>query len=132
MIILFVCTGNAFRSPVAESLLKKLRSDIRVDSAGIYPARRIASNAKRLLKNESAMGYLKASPEGVYEKRMAEYDLIIVMKEEHRRKVINWFPHIKAKVEVWDIDDPYFLPYSHDQKIFEEIRKKVISLAHSL
>jgi len=36
--VLFVCSGNAYRSPVAEALLKKLRPDIKVDSAGIDPA----------------------------------------------------------------------------------------------
>ncbi|UCH71344.1 MAG: low molecular weight protein arginine phosphatase, partial [Candidatus Bathyarchaeota archaeon] len=34
MKVLFVCTGNSFRSPVAEALLKKLRNDLEVESAG--------------------------------------------------------------------------------------------------
>jgi len=130
--ILFVCTGNSFRSPVAEALLKKFRSDLRVDSAGTFPARRIASNAKRLLEKEKALGYLKGSPEGIDEKRMEEYDRIIAMEEEHSRIILEGHPRVQDKVEVWNIEDPYFLPPGHDKKIFEEIKRKVMKLAHFL
>ena len=37
MKILFVCSGNACRSPLADALLKKLRPDVEVDSAGFEP-----------------------------------------------------------------------------------------------
>jgi protein-tyrosine-phosphatase len=33
--VLFICSGNAFRSPVAEALLKKAKPDLKADSAGI-------------------------------------------------------------------------------------------------
>jgi hypothetical protein len=39
--VLFVCTGNAYRSPICEGLLKKLRPDLEVDSAGSRIACRI-------------------------------------------------------------------------------------------
>ena len=35
--ILFVCTGNTCRSPMAEALLKKMNlTDVEVRSAGVY------------------------------------------------------------------------------------------------
>jgi len=84
MKILFVCTGNSFRSPVAEALLKKFRGDLEVDSAGTFPASMIAPNAQRLLERENASKNLKKSPEGIEQKNIEEYDLIVAMKEEHR------------------------------------------------
>ncbi|MHA2405466.1 MAG: arsenate-mycothiol transferase ArsC, partial [Candidatus Hermodarchaeia archaeon] len=36
MKVLFVCTGNACRSPAAEALLKKFNPQIDVDSAGTH------------------------------------------------------------------------------------------------
>jgi len=59
MNVLFVCTGNSFRSAVAETLLKTLRHDLKVESAGTQPARKIASNAKMFLEEEGALENLK-------------------------------------------------------------------------
>ena len=55
MKILFVCTGNSYRSPIAEALLKKVRGDLEVESAGTHPAGMIASNSKKILEKENAM-----------------------------------------------------------------------------
>jgi len=32
MKILFICSGNAYRSPLAEALLKKLRPDLEIET----------------------------------------------------------------------------------------------------
>lgn len=132
MKILFVCTGNAFRSPVAEALLKKLRGDLEADSAGTYPASRVAPNAKRLLERENASKNLKKTPEGIEQKNVEEYDLIVAMKEEHRDYLLKEYPQLSEKVIVWDIDDPYLLPAGSDRRILKEIREKVRELSASL
>ena len=36
MKIMFVCTGNTCRSPMAEVIFKSIKSDIEVSSAGIF------------------------------------------------------------------------------------------------
>jgi protein-tyrosine phosphatase len=130
--ILFVCTGNSFRSPVAEALLKKLRKDLEVDSAGMQPAWDIAPNARELLKEENAFGELKKMPEWVGEKNLIEYDLIIVMEEQHKEQILMFHPQIRNKTIVWDVEDPINLPAGSDKKILEEIKKKVKKLADSL
>ena len=65
MKILFVCTGNSYRSPIAEALLKKVRGDLEVESAGTQPAGMIAPNAKKFLERENALEKLKRRPEGI-------------------------------------------------------------------
>jgi len=130
---LFVCTGNSFRSPVAEALLKKLRKDIEVKSAGTEPAHGIAPNAKELLEKENASTYLKEKPEALNEKTVAEADLIVVMKEKHKQEIMRRYSsNVEEKIRVWNIEDPLFLPAGHDKIIFEIIKKKVEDLAHSL
>ncbi|MDH5460648.1 MAG: low molecular weight phosphatase family protein [Candidatus Bathyarchaeota archaeon] len=131
MKILFVCTGNSFRSPVAEALLKTLRGDLEADSAGTHPASTIAPNAKRLLEKMNAAKNLK-TPEGVNQKNLEEYDLIVAMKEEHNNHIINKHPHLKEKIIIWNIDDPYFLPTGSDRRILKEIEENVRELSASL
>lgn len=132
MRILFVCTGNSFRSPAAEALLKKLRKDLKVDSAGMQPAWAIAPNAKELLEKENALEELKNTPEWIGEKNLDDYDLIIVMEERHKRQILMFHPQIQSEIIVWNIKDPIRLPPGSDKKILEEIKKKVRNLAGSI
>jgi len=132
MKILFVCTGNSFRSAVAEALLKKLRSDFVVESAGIEPASHIAENAKSLLKKENALGNLKSEPEGIEQKGVEGYDLIIVMQERHKQIIVERWPKAEKKIQVWNIDDPIYLPSGSAQKIFAKIKNKVLGMARTL
>lgn len=132
MKILFVCTGNSFRSPVAEAFLKKFRKDLEVESAGMHPASAIAPNAKELLEEENAAEELKKVPEWVGEKNLSEYDLIIVMEERHKQQIVMFHPQIQNKITVWYIEDPIYLPAGSDKRALEKIKKKVKKLAASL
>jgi len=132
MKVLFVCSGNAYRSPVAEALLKKFRPDIQVDSAGTNPVLpRISEGARNFLKMENALNYLKGEPEGLDEKKLDKYNLIVVMEPQHKEIVLNKCQSCEEKIVVWNIEDPYFLP-GHQTKIFQQIKKKVKELADTL
>jgi len=132
MKVLFVCSGNAYRSPVAEALLKKLRSDVKVDSAGIHPVIPVSEAAKKYLARENAQKYLKHAPEGLDEKELNNYDLIIAMKPKHKDLILSKCSECENKIVVWNIDDPYFLPHGYAEKIFKQIKDKVLELANSL
>lgn len=133
MKVLFVCSGNAYRSPVAEALLKKLRLDLDVDSAGIHPAIPISEDAKKYLMQEGALEYLKQGPESLDNKKLDEYDLIVAMKQEHKYVVLSKCPECENKTVVWNIEDPYFLPNEVSRKkTFNQVKKKVKELADSL
>lgn len=132
MKVLFVCSGNAYRSPVAEALLKKLRQDVEVDSAGTNPAIPISGEAKKYLTQENAEQHLKKAPESLDSKQLDEYNLIVAMEPNHKDVILNKFPECTEKIAVWNIDDPYFLPQRYTEKIFKQIRQKVKELAVSL
>lgn len=132
MKVLFVCSGNAYRSPVAEALLKKLRHDVKADSAGTNPAIPISGEAKKYLARENAEQHLKKVPEGLDSKQLGEYDLIVAMEPSHRDVVLSKCPECTEKIVVWNIEDPYFLPHGYAEKIFKQIRHKVKELAVSL
>jgi hypothetical protein len=39
---------------------------------------------------------------------------------------------MEDRIQVWDIDDPIYLPYGSDKEVFEEIKRKVLELAESI
>jgi len=132
MKVLFVCSANAWRSPIAEALLKKLRPDIRVDSAGTYAYHKVIEEVSDFLAKENAEQYVKKIPESIDDKQLSDYDLIIVMEPKHRRVVLNKCPECDRNVTVWNIDDPIRLPPGSAERIFRQIEQKVKELADSL
>jgi len=132
MKVLFVCSGNAHRSPLAQALLRKLRPDLEVDSAGISPAIPISEEAKKYLARENAEQYLKKVPESLDSKNLEEYDLIVSMEPRHKDVVLSKCPKCEDKTIVWDIEDPYFLPPEYAEGIYKQIKDKVTELAKSL
>jgi protein-tyrosine-phosphatase len=132
MKVLFVCSGNAYRSPVAEALLKKLKPEAEVDSAGTDPASLISAAAREYLARDQAQQFLKGAPEGLGEKDLDTYDLIVAMEAEHKDGVLSECSGCGDKIVVWNIDDPYFLPHGYTEKIFTQIKEKVRELGNSL
>jgi len=129
MKVLFVCSGNAFRSPVAEALLKSLRPDWDVDSAGVNPVIPVAESAWSYLAAEGAQEFLKENPESLDGKDLDGYDLIVAMERRHREAVVARCPRCALKTVVWNIRDPYHMPEEFAEKVFSQIKKKVRELA---
>jgi len=132
MKVLFVCSGNAHRSPLAEALLKKLRPDVEVDSAGIHVAIPVSEEVKRFLAKDGAAQYLKRVPENLGSKHLSEYDLIVAMEQRHKDAVLVGCSECEGKTVVWNIEDPYFLPPENAERIYRQIKEKVEELATSL
>jgi protein-tyrosine phosphatase len=131
MRVLFVCAGNAHRSPLGEALLKKARPDWTVDSAGLEIAIPVAMQVKRYLAEENAEQYVKRTPEDIRSKSLDTYDLIVAMEERHRRHILSICPQCAYKTVVWNIGDPYFMPLDEARKIYDKIKEKVYALAKS-
>jgi protein-tyrosine-phosphatase len=117
---------------LADALLKKLRPDVNVDSAGTYAYYKVVDLTRRYAEKEGASEFLKHTPEGLESKNLCDYDLIIAMEPEHESAILRQSPECVDKVEVWHIDDPYNLPYKQAQQTFEKIKSKVAHLAKSL
>jgi len=130
--ILFVCTGNAYRSPICEALLKKLRPDLEVDSAGTKTVSRITKEAREYLMSEDAAQYLKKAPESIDVKQLDQYDVIIAMEKRHRDSVLKKCSECKNNIVVWDIPDKIFFLRKLTEKINNQMNKKVTEFAESL
>jgi protein-tyrosine-phosphatase len=130
--VLFVCTGNACRSPLADALLRKFRPDIIVDSAGTYAYYKVVDLTRMYAEQEGVSEFLKKIPDRLQSKILTDYDLIVAMEPEHEKAILSQSPECSEKVVVWNIDDPYKLPYQQASKEFDRIKSKVIHLAKSL
>jgi len=129
--VLFVCSGNAHRSPLAEALLKKMRRDWVVDSAGVHVAIPVADEIREFLRKEDAEEFLKSVPESLGDKRVGDYDVIVAMEKGHRDYVLSLCPECESKIVVWNVRDPYFMDREDAWKVYEQIREKVAELAKS-
>ena len=132
MRILFVCYGNAYRSPLAEALLKKIRPDLEVDSAGLKTSIPIGTLIKEFLKNNLAIQYLKKTPQNIDQKNLKKYDLIVTMQNIHTKAVLKRCPECEKKIIEWDIKDPYFLDKNSAKEILQNIKKEVEELSKTL
>ena len=132
MNVLFVCSGNAYRSPLAEALLKKLRPDVEVDSAGLHVAIPISMQVREYLAKQNAVQHLKKTPQSIDEKDLKSYDLIVAMERMHTNAVLHACPECKTRIVEWNIEDPYFLAHEDAKDIYKQIEDKVEELAKSL
>ena len=132
MKILFVCSGNAYRSPLAEALLKKLRPDLEIDSAGLNIIIPISRQVREYLAKQNSTQYLKKTPQSIDEKKLRDYDLIVAMEHIHTNAILSICPECETRIVEWNIEDPYFLESKDAKNIYAQIENKVEELAKSL
>lgn len=102
MRILFVCTGNTCRSPMAEGMLRKLAQErgvpVEVRSAGVAAMEGIAMSlhAEAVLKDQGIKDNITSTP--LKGELISWADLILTLTESHKRQVIFSFPETAEKV----------------------------------
>lgn len=118
MKIIFVCTGNTCRSPMAEYLMreycKKYNLEIEVESRGLACSngRPISDNSLAALK-EIGIDAREHKSKSFIIRDLFDADLIITMTQRHKNALIEYFnagENVKTFAEatgVGDINDPY-------------------------
>ncbi len=112
--ILFLCTGNTCRSPMAkclmENMAQKLGLPITCDSAGLiaFPGAPASPGAQRAMaaRGLSLRGHRAKRISAVLVKKA---DAVLCMTEAHRREFIQRFPEFahKAQVFIRPVSDPF-------------------------
>ncbi|UUZ82572.1 low molecular weight protein arginine phosphatase [Paenibacillus sp. P26] len=101
--ILFVCTGNTCRSPMAEGMLRKMLTEqgfagVEVKSAGVaaYEGSPMSDHAATVLKSKGCTVSGQSTP--LTEELIAWADLILTMTSSHKRHTIQLYPESVDKV----------------------------------
>ncbi len=126
--ILFVCTGNTCRSPMAEGIFNSMNKNAVAASAGIFAengamatpnAVFAASNEGADIKNHSASLLTKEMLDGA--------DLVLTMTQSHKRrlpadeKIMTFAEFVGADIEIAD-------PYGGDKETYIKCAKQIKKL----
>lgn len=102
--VLFVCTGNSARSPMAEALLAARGAGrFAAASAGTWPAGRVSRRAVAVLA-ELDIDWTGHTPRGLDGLEREPWDLVVTVCDSARNSCPA-FPRARA-VAHWDLPDP--------------------------
>ena len=103
--MLFVCTGNSARSPIAEALLRDHTAGrVTVTSAGSRPKPHLHPNTERVLRDEFGIDITGQHPRHLDALTGRRFDQVITLCDK-AREACPEFPHHPRRIH-WSIPDP--------------------------
>ncbi len=119
MRIVFVCSGNTCRSPMAAAMAAaaaaKSGIDVDADSAGLYAqtGMQASDNARRVMQQRYDIDLSKHRSKPLTKQLVDGADLILCMTNSHKRAIRSMFPNNKTQTlggwagDEQDIADPF-------------------------
>lgn len=146
--ILFVCTGNSCRSPMAQFLLEKYLSDAKpylqgrheIISRGIVTLDGLPAspNAINILKEKEGLDISGFASKKIDRQIILSSDLIFTMEDAHADYILNFEPTTEGRVFSLrkflppelekDIPDPIGRDISAYEEVYSLIKKAIIEL----
>ena len=121
--VLFACTQNSVRSPMAEALLKHLLGHrIYVDSIGVR-AGEVDPFAVEVLE-ELGIDLSRHRSKSFDDLEDTSYDLIVSLSPEAQHKAVELTRTMACEVEFWPTMDPTFVEGSREVRLqaYREVR----------
>jgi protein-tyrosine-phosphatase len=122
--VLFACTHNIIRSPMAAELMRlQFGSRMRVDSVGLRPGDEVSAMAAFVV-DEVGGDISNWTPKGFdhFESDYYEdgpFDLIVSLSPEAHHTALGLVPKLAAAAEYWPTFDPSLAEGSRDQVLME-------------
>ena len=125
--VLFSCTRNAVRSPMAEGLLKYLLGHrIYVDSVGIRPLE-IDPFVVEVM-DEIGIDLSKHRPKTFDDLEDTSFDLIISLSPEAQHSAVELTRTMACEVEFWNTLDPSIVEGNRDMRLdaYRQVRDQLM------
>lgn len=113
--ILFACTMNAVRSPMAAALLRHLSRGVYVESAGVR-AGELDPLAVAAME-EIGLEIAKHRPRRFEDLEDGSFDLVITLSPEAQHKAVEMTRTAATRVEYWPTMDPTAVDGSREQRL---------------
>lgn len=138
--ILLVCDGNICRSPMAAALLRTLRPEKKVSSAGLVALEgHDMDDTARTVAEANGVPCPPHAGRKLSGTLCHEADLILVMEARQRDRIIQRYPEVSGKTFLltrWsggqDIPDPFHRGREVFERIFPALRQAVETWAAKL
>lgn len=133
--VLFLCTGNAARSQIAEAVARTNHADrIEAVSAGSRPAGGVHPMAIAVMAERGA-DISRALSKSAEEFRDATFDVVVTVCDSAARDCPSW-PNAQ-RVEHWSIEDPSYEPdevtrYRRFRETRDDLERRIAELVRKL
>jgi len=128
--ILFLCTGNAARSQMAEGLARANHGDaIDVVSAGSRPAGFVHPNAIRALA-EIGIDIRDAQSKSADEFLAEPFDVVVTVCDSAAADCPSW--HGAKRIEHWPIEDPSWKGFEALVETRNDLARRIDELVETL
>ncbi len=113
--ILFACTMNAVRSPMAAALMRHLSQNVYIESAGVR-AGELDPLAVEAME-EIGLEIGKHRPRRFEDLEDGSFDLVITLSPEAQHKAVEMTRTAATQVEYWPTMDPTAVEGSREQRL---------------
>lgn len=137
--ILFVCSGNTCRSPMAENLLKaelKKAGEVnvagKVQSAGVFAGVGLPASSEAIqVMQENGLNLSTHRSQALRQDHLEWADLVLTMTDSHRRHILSRFEVPKHKVYTLaefagagpaDVIDPFGAGIESYRRCFDQLQ----------